>query len=697
MRASALGYGVLKAMKETSKNGKGDENLLGEIDVISGVSGGSIPAAYLAVQGRQNFEQFEEFWLKKDVEGELMWKMVTPLEMLVLAGAGYTRSDTFRRYLNDVLFHGKRYADINRDDDKHGDRKPRLVVTATDVGTGEPFPFTQTQFNRICGWLGDIEVARAVTASAAFPAVMAPVRIADYGTACRRERADEQSRALTALLRKAKMETIGQEYQAQMQTSEKQAQMWRHKRAESQSAARLKRYRSEFARARNEIVQAQTSVDENQRWETEAKAAWEKASRLAGLARVMRNKVEQNYENARRDEARLRRESEDADRSANRAVRKSAEVADKVEIEPDEAGGLSRIWRWITRAKLQQRLVRDATRAAKDAEQKAAEKRRAANEAGARTALARKNAEQVTATESQRQGKAKKAEERYQSWRESREWWQEHQHRYEKLMNESEVGIRGEEDRLRRIRDDLRTAEDAYERQSKEVQRVREESATLDKLIEARSAVITTRNQPTDSEEKRLKLGARHLVDGGLVDNLGLTGVVETLRLVLTAGKVTDVRQYRNLLPTSALIVIVDAGRESSREEWFQWKTPGLIKGTLDSVETAMKVRSRDLERETQLLSKQLTEAGIKTVVVRIGFDLLETSAYGAQKRCRKWLESVRTGWSLGKEEREALIAIGGALLRGNQPYHGYVRGIGYEAGTGSTAGDVCSRLTSEQ
>ena len=72
MRASALGYSILRTLQKTLVTGEDNEgNMLDEVDVISGVSGGSIPAAYVVAKGREEFATFERNWLEKDVEKEL--------------------------------------------------------------------------------------------------------------------------------------------------------------------------------------------------------------------------------------------------------------------------------------------------------------------------------------------------------------------------------------------------------------------------------------------------------------------------------------------------------------------------------------------------------------------------------------------------------------------------------------------------
>ena len=71
-RAAAFSYGVLEALRDTrvSKGGR-ELRMLDEVDLISGVSGGSFTAAYYGFFGDRIFQDFEQKFLKKNVQGDL--------------------------------------------------------------------------------------------------------------------------------------------------------------------------------------------------------------------------------------------------------------------------------------------------------------------------------------------------------------------------------------------------------------------------------------------------------------------------------------------------------------------------------------------------------------------------------------------------------------------------------------------------
>ncbi|HVM79429.1 MAG TPA: hypothetical protein VMU06_10445 [Stellaceae bacterium] len=68
-RSAAFAYGALEGMREVQvPTPAGSRPLLGEIDAISGVSGGSFPAAYYGLYREAAFGKFEEEFLYQDTE-----------------------------------------------------------------------------------------------------------------------------------------------------------------------------------------------------------------------------------------------------------------------------------------------------------------------------------------------------------------------------------------------------------------------------------------------------------------------------------------------------------------------------------------------------------------------------------------------------------------------------------------------------
>ena len=182
MRAAALSYGVLKALKETELEVAGREtNLLSQVDLVSSVSGGSVTAAYWALEGPDGLDVLEEEFLRRNVNRDLLLRLLHPGVLLLLPTESLSRIDILKEYLDDVLFEFSRYEDLVSGAESGGDR-PFLVLNATDMATGLTFPFTQRQFDRLCADLSRFTVAEAVAASAAYPGVFTALTLKNFNS-----------------------------------------------------------------------------------------------------------------------------------------------------------------------------------------------------------------------------------------------------------------------------------------------------------------------------------------------------------------------------------------------------------------------------------------------------------------------------------------------------------------------------------
>src|SRR5437763_12288355 len=79
-RAAAFSYGVLEFLRRTEIVGpKGNKaRLLDEVDVITGVSGGSFTALACGLYGDKLFSDYEQRFLKCDVQGEIISRAFSP-------------------------------------------------------------------------------------------------------------------------------------------------------------------------------------------------------------------------------------------------------------------------------------------------------------------------------------------------------------------------------------------------------------------------------------------------------------------------------------------------------------------------------------------------------------------------------------------------------------------------------------------
>lgn len=168
-RASAFAQGVLEALQAVPTTDGG--TLLDEVDMISSVSGGSLTAANLVVNGPDSFDEYRERFLYRKLMGRLVRDAVLkpPLPWSLLVENN--RIEQMVRLVEDtVVAKGTTFADIPRD-------RPYWILNATDIGALQTFPFTQYQFDTICADLDGYPVARAVSASAGFPLALSSVVI----------------------------------------------------------------------------------------------------------------------------------------------------------------------------------------------------------------------------------------------------------------------------------------------------------------------------------------------------------------------------------------------------------------------------------------------------------------------------------------------------------------------------------------
>jgi hypothetical protein len=183
-RAAALAFGVLEALRDTTIDSvdSGPRRrmaLLDEVDVISSISGGSFPAAYYALKGRQIFDDFPKAFLYRPIESDLKGLLFSPANWLKLAGSGYGRSDLVAELYHREVFGGGTYADVIA-----RNRRPFVILNATDMTTGTQFPFIQDQFDLLCSDLAGVPLARAAASSSAFPGGLTALTFQNYAGAC---------------------------------------------------------------------------------------------------------------------------------------------------------------------------------------------------------------------------------------------------------------------------------------------------------------------------------------------------------------------------------------------------------------------------------------------------------------------------------------------------------------------------------
>lgn len=175
-RAAAFAYGVLEKLHTTQIEWEGKtSSLLDEVDCISGISGGSFTAAYYGLFGKRIFQDFRERFLDRDIQGELLARILSPLNWPRLASPKFNRIDLATELYDETVFDGKTFDDLGSQG-----KRPFIIINATDLVSGQSFEFTQDQFDFLGSDLGKFPISRAVSASSAFPFLLSPVSLKNY-------------------------------------------------------------------------------------------------------------------------------------------------------------------------------------------------------------------------------------------------------------------------------------------------------------------------------------------------------------------------------------------------------------------------------------------------------------------------------------------------------------------------------------
>jgi len=178
MRAAAFSYGVLTGFDETRVPTKaGPSSLLDRLDFLSGVSGGSVLAAYYGLRGRSGLADFKQRFLLTDAEEGLQTTLSLGNIARGLQG-GVNDTTQFPVWLDAHLFNRATFKDLL------SRPRPRVWINASDIYNRTAFIFAPVTFSALCSDLADYPVSLAVAASAAVPVVFAPIVIQNYTGNC---------------------------------------------------------------------------------------------------------------------------------------------------------------------------------------------------------------------------------------------------------------------------------------------------------------------------------------------------------------------------------------------------------------------------------------------------------------------------------------------------------------------------------
>lgn len=177
-RAAAFSYGVLLGFHDTTiRTRNGSVPLSERIDFVSGVSGGSVLAAYYGLRKQAALSDFKERFLLRNAEESLQTSLSLTNVARGLQG-GINDATQLPRWLDMNLYNGATFKDLD------AGPRPRVWINASDIYNRTPFVFGPATFAALCSDLSSYPVSLAVAASAAVPVFFAPVVIQNYPGGC---------------------------------------------------------------------------------------------------------------------------------------------------------------------------------------------------------------------------------------------------------------------------------------------------------------------------------------------------------------------------------------------------------------------------------------------------------------------------------------------------------------------------------
>ena len=179
-RATALALTVLQQLRNATYTIDGKPtNLLENVQLISSVSGGSVTAGYVAMNGLDRIDKLTDDFLMEDNMAALEWSFANPVTWLGLTFGNESRIDVLRDLFDERMFHQAAFGEVRKKN------HPIVIFNATDMVSGEVFAFTPDRFDDICSDLDTVPLSVVVASSAAFPVLLSPVDLKNYSAGCK--------------------------------------------------------------------------------------------------------------------------------------------------------------------------------------------------------------------------------------------------------------------------------------------------------------------------------------------------------------------------------------------------------------------------------------------------------------------------------------------------------------------------------
>ena len=170
-RALTFGYYVaqsLNSVKYKTYDTLGQHithSVLDEVDVASGVSGGSFPCAAIPIY-KNHWDLFEKRAVRNNIELSIILRLFLPWNW------GSTRSEVAANYYDKVIFDEKKFGNLSQ--------YPILKINSTLLAQGTHFVFDSLTFSYINSDIYSVRVADAINSSSAFPVGFNPRTFINY-------------------------------------------------------------------------------------------------------------------------------------------------------------------------------------------------------------------------------------------------------------------------------------------------------------------------------------------------------------------------------------------------------------------------------------------------------------------------------------------------------------------------------------
>jgi NTE family protein len=176
-----------------------------EVDMVAGVSGGSVAAAHIALHGvTAHLRRFPTDFLDVDFQGQLLGSAMSPSKLYRLTSKWQGRGHMLADALDAQLFHGATFGELAR-----MTGRPYLIVGSTDLSNGSEFDFASDQFALLCSSIDHVPLSFAVASSSAVPLLFSPLTLQNHADSCTTPAgatgADQRSTGATGATARAKL------------------------------------------------------------------------------------------------------------------------------------------------------------------------------------------------------------------------------------------------------------------------------------------------------------------------------------------------------------------------------------------------------------------------------------------------------------------------------------------------------------